>query len=142
MLFRSYGKCFLFQLKALSVFVLAFWAIRNNDLIRKIRLTSKFMTSQPGQQRITIHILLNISRIKGNQTMQFGQLIELTREIFFFKNQSEMWVTVFVSATRRRRDIKILLCLTTPMRKSFIVSKDHGRTHNCNFSTTDREYPF
>ena len=31
------------------------------------------MTSQPGQQTILIHILPNISRSKGNQTMKFGQ---------------------------------------------------------------------
>ena len=34
------------------------------------------MTSQPGKQRIAIHILLNISRSKSNQAMKFGQLIE------------------------------------------------------------------
>ena len=34
------------------------------------------MTSQPGQQTIVIHVLPNISRNKGNQTMKFGQLIE------------------------------------------------------------------
>ena len=34
------------------------------------------MTSQIGQQIITIHILPNISRSKGNQKMTFGQLIE------------------------------------------------------------------
>ena len=34
------------------------------------------MTSQPGKQRIKIHILLNTSRVKGNYTMKFGQLIE------------------------------------------------------------------
>ena len=34
------------------------------------------MTSQPGWQTIVIHILPNISRCKGNQTMKFGQLIE------------------------------------------------------------------
>ena len=34
------------------------------------------MTSQPGYQTITLHILPNISRIKGNQTMKYGQLIE------------------------------------------------------------------
>ena len=45
-------------------------------MMRKIRLVSKFMTLHPGKQRITIHILLNISQIKGNQTMKFGQLIE------------------------------------------------------------------
>ena len=33
------------------------------------------MTSQAGQQIITIHILPNISRTEGNQTMKFGQLI-------------------------------------------------------------------
>ena len=34
------------------------------------------MTSQPGQQTVTIHILPNISRSKGNQTLKFGQAIE------------------------------------------------------------------
>ena len=34
------------------------------------------MTSQPGQQTIVIHILRNISKSKGNQTMKFGQSIE------------------------------------------------------------------
>ena len=34
------------------------------------------MTSQPGQHTITIHILPNISRGKGNQTIELGQLIE------------------------------------------------------------------
>ena len=47
------------------------------------------MTSQPGKQRITTHILLNITRIKGHQTIKFGQLTEHPREIFFFKNYAE-----------------------------------------------------
>ena len=34
------------------------------------------MTSQPGKQTIAIHIYPNISRSKGNQTMEFGELIE------------------------------------------------------------------
>ena len=34
------------------------------------------MTSQSGLQTIAIHILLNVSRTKGNQTMKFNQLIE------------------------------------------------------------------
>ena len=34
------------------------------------------MTSQPGQHTIAIHILPNISRGKGNQTIKLGQLIE------------------------------------------------------------------
>ena len=44
------------------------------------------MTSQPGLQKIAIHILPNISRSKGNQTMKFGQLIEYNmRNIFVEK---------------------------------------------------------
>ena len=58
-----------------------------NGLIRKIRLTSKFMTSQHGLQTITIHILLNISQSKGNQTMKYGQLTEYNqRNIFVQKS--------------------------------------------------------
>ena len=41
------------------------------------------MTSQPGYQRIEIHILPNISRSKGNQAIKFGQLREYNmRNIF------------------------------------------------------------
>ena len=34
------------------------------------------MTSQPGKQAITIHILPNISRSKDSQAIKSGQLIE------------------------------------------------------------------
>ena len=44
------------------------------------------MTSQPGQQSIVIHILPNISRSKGNQTMKFGQLIEYNMRNIFLEN--------------------------------------------------------
>ena len=37
------------------------------------------MTSLPGLQTIAIHILSNISQSKGNQTMNFGQLIEYNK---------------------------------------------------------------
>ena len=37
------------------------------------------MTSQAGLQTIAIHILPNISQIKGNQTMKFRQLIEYNK---------------------------------------------------------------
>ena len=44
------------------------------------------MTSQPGWQTVALHILPNISRSKGNQTMKFGQLIEYNmRHIFVEK---------------------------------------------------------
>ena len=42
------------------------------------------MTSQPGQQTITIHILLNISASIGNQKMKLVQLIECNKKKFFF----------------------------------------------------------
>ena len=66
----------LFSFSRHLIFVLVFWSCRKNGLIRNIRLVSKSMTSKLGSQTITIHILRNISRIKGNQTMKFGQLIE------------------------------------------------------------------
>ena len=46
------------------------------------------MTSQPGKQTVTIHILFKISQeIKAiNQAMKFGQLIEYNMKIFFLKN--------------------------------------------------------
>ena len=43
------------------------------------------MMSQPGKQRITIHILLNITPIEGNQTLKFGQLLENPRRNIFLK---------------------------------------------------------
>ena len=43
------------------------------------------MTSQPGQQTITIHKLPDISRCKDNQTMKFGQLIEYNKKNIFIK---------------------------------------------------------
>ena len=50
-----------------------------NDLIRKIRLISKFMTSKPGKQTIAIQILPNISRGKNNQTIRFGEIWSVNR---------------------------------------------------------------
>ena len=55
-----------------------------DGLISKI---SKFMTSQPGQQTIAIHILPNVSRSKGNQKRKFAQLIVYKmRNIFVEKS--------------------------------------------------------
>ena len=56
-------------------------------MIRKIRLISKFMASQPGKQVIVIYIMLNISRSKVIQTKKSGQLVEYTmRKIFLEKS--------------------------------------------------------
>ena len=43
------------------------------------------MTSQHGRKIIPIHILLDISRSKGNQTMRFGQLIEYNMKNIFLE---------------------------------------------------------
>ena len=50
--FKNDEKCFLFHFESsfqsqhIKIFVLNFWSCRKNDLIRKIRLNSKFVTPQ------------------------------------------------------------------------------------------------
>ena len=75
-------------LLVLMIFKFLFWisVMSKNDLIRKIRLISKFMTPQSGKQIVAKHILTNISRRKGNQAMIFGQFIERNMRNFFFEN--------------------------------------------------------
>ena len=68
------------MLKALFVFeIFAFLSLLfgyvGKRLDEKAKLISKFMTSQTGQQIISMHVLSNISRSKGNESMKFGQLI-------------------------------------------------------------------
>ena len=91
--FKNDEKCFLFYLKSsfgsqdIYVFAATFWSCRKSNLIRKIRLTSEFMTSQTGLETIAIHILSNISQSKGDQSMKFGQLIEYNkRNIYYSSN--------------------------------------------------------
>ena len=75
-------NAFYFILKApfvLNIFKfssLRFGHVEKNSLIRKIRLISKYMTSQPDSQANPIDILPNISQSKGNQAMELGQLVE------------------------------------------------------------------
>ena len=53
------------------------------------------MTSQHGWQTIAIYILPNISRRKGNQTIEFGQLIEYNMKIFVGKSYTKCaWETI------------------------------------------------
>ena len=48
------------------------------------------MTSQTGYQIVLIHILPNVSRSKGKQTIKLGLLIEyIMRNVFFFKNHAQ-----------------------------------------------------
>ena len=74
-------------LKILFSFCFEFLVMCKNDLIRKIRLISKFIRSQPAKQAIALHIMPKISRSKDNWTMEFGQLIEYNmRNIFLQKS--------------------------------------------------------
>ena len=87
-------NAFYFILKALlilKIFTFLSWLFGHVEkrLFKKVRLISKFMTSQYDWQTITIHILRNISRSKGNQTMKFGQLIEYNLKTIFFKNHTQ-----------------------------------------------------
>ena len=53
---------------------------------------SKFMTSQTGQQIIIVHILPNIPRSKGNQTMKLSQVIEYNRIFFLEKSVRDTFI--------------------------------------------------
>ena len=56
-----------------------------NGWIRKARLISNIMTSQPEEHTIAIHILSNISKSKSKQTMEFGQLLKYNMRNTFFE---------------------------------------------------------
>ena len=60
--------------------------------MRKLRLISKFITSQTGQQRIAIQISSIISRSKSIQTITFGQLIEHNMKNVFLKSFTQNMV--------------------------------------------------
>ena len=85
MLFSSTQKQFSFSSQ---VFVLTFWS--RIETARLKRVISNFMTSLPFYQTLLTHILPNISRSKGNQTMKFGQLIDCNiRNIFLEKSYTK-----------------------------------------------------
>ena len=46
------------------------------------------------------------------------------------------------STTRKRIDIKMLLCLSAPMQKNNIESIHHDHIQTCDFSALDWKYPF
>ena len=55
------------------------------------------MTSQPGLKTITIHILHNISQSKGNQTIEFGQLVECNKRNIFPQKLFGKWSRATIS---------------------------------------------
>ena len=56
------------------------------DLIRKLRLISKIMTLQTGQQVITMHMLSDLARSKVNQKTKICQFEHNMRNIFLEKS--------------------------------------------------------
>ena len=49
------------------------------------------MLAELGQQTTAMHILTNISRSKGNQTIKFGQLIEYNMKNIFLQKSYKKW---------------------------------------------------
>ena len=85
MLFTLPQKLFSFSIYLIFFLIFLSWK-KKLGLIRKVRLISKFMMSQLGKQTIAIHILPNISRSEGNQTLKFDQLKEYNIRNIFFEN--------------------------------------------------------
>ena len=52
---------------------------------KKVMVNFKIYNSTDWTRIITIHILPNISKSKGNMTMKFGHLIEYKRNVFLEK---------------------------------------------------------
>ena len=91
---KTMTNAFYFTSKARFVlklfkFLSDFLVMQQNGLIRKIRLISNFMTSQPGWQTSAIHIFPLYSHIgpipREVKTMKFGQLIEYNLKNIFLE---------------------------------------------------------
>ena len=68
------------------------------------------MPSQTGQQTNAMHILLNISRSKGNQTMKFGQLREYNmRNNFLEKSYTKCGVETIPRPYSKKSKLSISL---------------------------------
>ena len=82
-LFKNDARCF-FNLNSF----LTSWSCRKNDFTK---VNFKIHDAITWTTTITIHILPNISRSKGNQTMKLGQVIEYNRNIFL-QGSCRKWV--------------------------------------------------
>ena len=100
------------------------------DLKRFIDFKTCYLLLSPWTPLPTRLVLLEIFAYPSNKSIIYGPEL----------NYKKPYI---VSAIRRRRDIKIPLCLSAHVRKKFnIVSNDHGQAHKCNFSVFDWEYIF
>ena len=90
----SWWKILFISSETIFISVLNFWIGRKTAcIIRviKVRLISKFMTSKPGKQTITIHIFPNISKeVNAIRQWNFIQLLEYNmRNIFLEKSHTK-----------------------------------------------------
>ena len=83
----------------LLLFCPDFLAMQKNNLMRKLWLITKFITSQTGQKMITIHILPNILRSKGNWAIKFGQLIKHSVRNVLPQKSCKKWGRKTISRT-------------------------------------------
>ena len=96
-LLKMMKNAFYFILKALSILKIFkflsrhFGHVWKMAWLNRLKLTSKFMTSQPGFQAIPILILPNISQSKGSQTIKFGQLTEYNKRNIFLQVLCRKW---------------------------------------------------
>ena len=93
-----------FFLLEIFTFLSCVHVLQRRALIRKLWLISKFMMSQTGQQIITIHILSNIARSEGKQTVKFGQSIEYNMRNISWKNHIQNMVKLVLDSFIKDQD--------------------------------------
>ena len=106
---------FYFTLKALfvlEIFQFLFWIFGNvgKRLDKTAKVIFKNYDSQAGKQTTAVHILPDISRSKGNQTIKLGQLIKFNMRNIFLKKSC----TTCSRVTRPRpflKKSKLNICL-------------------------------
>ena len=83
------------------------------------------MTSQPGKQKIAIHILPYISRSKDNQTVKFGQSIEYNmRKIFPEKSYPKFGRETIPKPSFKKSKLNIILDQQSKVLHSLFVLYD------------------
>ena len=116
----------LFVLRIFKIFVFTFWSRAKNDLIRNIWLITKFMTSQSGQQIITMHILPNITH-ESKETRQSNLVSQqnITKEHF---------PSIIMQKVRQRAYLNILItqrAFTLKQKAFLIIFKGISFGKNC-----------
>ena len=89
-------KNFYFMLKTLVVleifsFLFSLFTYVEKRLDKKAMVNSRIYYTQTGQQIITMHISLKLSRSKGNQTIKLRQLIKYSVRNIFLQKSGGKW---------------------------------------------------